>query len=412
MNLLVVTQYFWPENFRINDMVQGLVERGHNVMVLTGKPNYPGGCLYEGYGTIHPLREGYAGARVYRVPLVPRGAGGGLRLALNYLSFALCASIAGPMMVPAKVDAVLVFEPSPITVGLPALVVKALRSAPILFWIQDLWPQSLSATGAIQSSIILKTVELMVRFLYKGCDRILVQSRGFIPAVLGLGGGHHKIRYFPNSAESLYRPVTVPDEAPERMLMPNGFRITFAGNIGAAQDFDTIINAAAMLKDQPAIQFIIIGEGRMMDQVQQSIERLGLQNTVHLLGRFPAERMPYFFALSDALLVTLRKDPIFALTIPSKVQSYLACGRPIIAALDGEGARVIEQAGAGLTCEAQSPVRLAEAVIAMYQLSRTEREAMGKKGREVFKLEFERESLIDRLERWLTDITGGCKHAK
>lgn len=407
MNILVVTQYFWPENFRINDVVQGLVSRGHRVTVLTGKPNYPEGRFFKGYGPIHPTKEHFAGARVYRVPLVPRGTGSGMRLAMNYASFALFASIAGPMMVTEKIDAVIVFEPSPITVGLPAMVLKLIKGAPVLFWIQDLWPESLSATGAVQSPAVLKTVALMVRLLYKGCDRILVQSRGFIPAVLGLGGASERIRYFPNSAESLYRPVAVPEDAPERKLMPDGFRVTFAGNIGAAQDFDTIITAAAMLKDQTDIHFVIIGEGRMMAQVKQSIDKLDLDGTVHLLGRFPAERMPYFFALSDALLVTLRKDPIFALTIPSKVQSYLACGQPIIAALDGEGARAIEQAEAGITCEAQSPDRLAETIMDMYQLSRAERLSMGKKGRALFELEFERETLLDRLEKWLGDVTGG-----
>ena len=350
MNLLILSQYFWPENFRINDLVEGLVARGHRVTVLTGQPNYPEGTLFDGYGLVHPMREIYGGARVLRVPLIPRGAGNPKRLVLNYLSFALAAGIAGPMIVPDGIDAIIVYEPSPITVGLPAMILKTFSGAPVLFWLQDLWPESLSATGAVTSKAILKGVEILVRWLYKGCDRILVQSKAFIPAVRRLGGEPGQIRYFPNSAERLYRPVSVPPDAPERALMPDGFRITFAGNIGAAQDFETVVAAADVLKDHRDIHFVVIGDGRMMARVSEEVRSKGLQDRFHLLGRYPAERMPYFFALSEALLVTLRQDPIFALTIPSKIQSYLACGRPVIAALDGEGARVVDQAGAGKRC--------------------------------------------------------------
>lgn len=411
MNILIVSQYFWPENFRINDLAEGLVQRGHSVTVLTGRPNYPSGSLFDGYGTIFPFRESYADARVQRVPLFPRGSGKGLRLILNYASFAVSASLLGPLMAPQKTDVIIVFEPSPITVGLPAMVLKATTGAPVFFWLQDLWPESLSATGAVHSSVILKAVELMVRWLYKGCDRILVQSRAFVPAVLRLGGDKNNTYYFPNSAESVYRPVEVPANAPEQALMPEGFRITFAGNVGAAQDFDTIISAANLLKDRKDIHFIIIGDGRLMGHLKQSVQKLSLEENVHLLGRYPVERMPYFFSLSDALLVTLKNDPIFSLTIPSKVQSYLACGRPIIAALEGEGARIIELAKAGLTCRTQDPSKLADTVLSMYRLPRSVREEMGRKGRLLFLAEFERESLLDKLENWFSDVVEG-NHAR
>ncbi|MFH1983062.1 MAG: glycosyltransferase family 4 protein [Pseudomonadota bacterium] len=407
MKLLIVTQYFWPENFPINDLVAGLVDRGHRVTVFTGRPNYPGGRLFDGYGPVRPWRETHAGASVVRVPLVPRGAGGGVRLFVNYLSFAVAGAALGPLVVPKDIDAIFVYEPSPISVGIPAMALKAVTGAPVLFWLQDLWPESLSATGAITASWALKTVEMMVRLLYKGCDRILVQSRAFIPAVRRLGGAPDRIRYFPNNADTLYRPVTVRAGAPERRLMPNGFRLTFAGNVGAAQDFDTIIGAAERLRDREDIHFVIIGDGRMHHRVTRAVARKSLTRTVHLLGRYPADRMPTFFALSDALLVSLRSDPIFSISIPSKVQAYMACGRPIVAALDGEGARIIETAGAGLVCPTQSPARLAETVRAMAGLSETARQAMGNNGRRFFEAEFEREMLIDRLEGWIGTLTSG-----
>ncbi len=324
MNILIVTQYFWPENFRINDLVLGLQERGHQINVLTGLPNYPGGKLFAGYRYLNKMRDNFNGVNVFRAPLIPRGSGNGTRLALNFFSFAICASLLGPLFCKGSIDAILVYEPSPISVALPGIVMKKSKSAPLLFWMQDLWPESLSATGAIRSKIILKMVEIVVRLIYHGCDRILAQSRAFCRSIVQLGAEVEHVYYYPNSAESLYQPVTVEIDAPERVILPEGFRITFAGNIGAAQDFETILNAAEELKDFKDIHLVVLGDGRMFKWVQEQVRSRGLKSTVYLLGRHPAEKMPRYFALSDALLVTLKKDAIFALTIPSKIQSYLA----------------------------------------------------------------------------------------
>ncbi len=359
MRILIVTQYFWPENFRINDLALGLQENGHQVEVLTGIPNYPSGKFFRGYGYFNKRKDNFNGLKIIRAPLIPRGNGSGLRLAFNFISFAFSASLIGPMLCRGKFDLIFVYEPSPITVGLPALVIKKVKSAPVMFWMQDLWPESLSATGAVRSKIILKSVELLVRFIYKGFDRILAQSRAFIPPIIRLGKNPNNISYYPNSAEELYQPLKLENNAPENAVMPDGFCLTFAGNIGAAQDFGTILSAAERLKDHPDIHWVILGDGRMFPWVKEQVQTRGLNESIHLLGRHPAETMPRFFALSDALLVTLRKEPIFALTIPSKVQSYLACAKPIIAALDGEGSRIIDEAGTGITCGAENPNALA-----------------------------------------------------
>ncbi len=401
VQVLIVTQYFWPENFRINDLVLGLKERGHEVKVLTGIPNYPGGNIFDGYSLIKPFREIYEGAPVFRVPLIPRGNGSRIRLVVNYFSFVLFTCILGPLRRLGPIDLIFIYEPSPITVCLPALLLKKLKSAPVMFWMQDLWPESLSATSAIRSKKILKMVDILVRFIYRGCDRILIQSRAFFEPVKHQGGEPNRILYFPNSAEELYQPVILEKDAHERAVMPEGFCVTFAGNIGAAQDFGTILNAAERLKDHREINWVIIGDGRMFPWVKRQVIERDLSKTVHLLGRYPAEAMPNFFALSDVLLVTLKKEPIFALTIPSKVQSYLACAKPIIAALDGEGASVVKEAGAGVNCPAENPEALADAVLKLYNMSGRERENMGQKGRSYFEKHFEREMLLDRLEGWM-----------
>ena len=174
VNILIVTQYFWPENFRINDLASGLLERGHKVEVVTGIPNYPGGKIFRDHGYFIKRKDYYKGIKIHRVPLIPRGKGGGFRLALNFFSFAFLASILAPFFCIGKFDLIFVYEPSPITVGLPALVLKKVKNAPVIFWMQDLWPESLSATGAVRSEKILKLVELMVRFIYRGDRKSVV----------------------------------------------------------------------------------------------------------------------------------------------------------------------------------------------------------------------------------------------
>jgi colanic acid biosynthesis glycosyl transferase WcaI len=400
LNVLIVTQYYWPENFPINDLALGLRERGHEVTVYTGKPNYPGGHFLPGYGFFARPVEEHHGMRIFRVPLIPRGDGGPFRLALNYFSFAAIASLLAPFRCPGSYDLILVYEPSPVTIGLPAVVLKWLKSAPILFWVQDLWPETLSATGAVRSRWVLGLVDRLVRFIYRRCDLVLAQSQAFTPYLQAQDVPVERIRYYPNSAEALYQPITVEPQATERSLMPQGFRVMFAGNIGAAQDFETIVAAADRLRNEKDIHWVIVGDGRQQRWLEQEIERRGLRDCVHLLGRHPVQSMPHFFALADVMLVTLKDDPIFALTVPSKVQSYLACGRPILAALDGEGARVIGEAGAGLAVKAGDAVALADAVLKFYRMPAPEREAMGRRGRDYFAQHFERSLLISRLETW------------
>ena len=406
MRVLIVSQYFWPENFRINDVAAGLKERGHEVTVLTGIPNYPEGSFFRGYGIFRKEREDYRGVRVVRVPLVPRGKGTPLWLVMNYLSFALTACCLGPFLCRGEFDMILVCQLSPVTVGLPALVFKKLRKAPVVFWVQDLWPESLSATGAVRSPLLLKMVERLVRFIYSSCDLVLVQSEAFFRSVEGMGVPGDRILYLPNSAEEFYCPVPPEQDGEAGRGMPGGFRVMFAGNIGAAQDFDTILAAAALLAEHRDIHWVIIGDGRMRSRVEEIIRERGLGGTVHLLGRHPVESMPRFFSLAHVMLATLRKEPIFALTVPGKIQSYMACGRPVIAALDGEGARIVRESGAGVAVPAESPAALAAAVLSLYSMAEEERRKMGEQGRRYFESHFERNVLLSRLEGWMKELKG------
>ena len=407
MRILVLTQYFWPENFRINDVVLGLAERGHEVEVLAGLPNYPTGSFFDGYGIAGPYRETWRGIRLRRVALIPRGNSSGFRLVLNYLSHAISASFAALFYRRDTFDAILVYEPSPVTIGLPARVLKARLGVPLLFWVQDIWPESLSATGMATGRLLLNMVDRVVRWIYSGCDRILVQSRAFIAPITAQGVPRASIDYLPNSAEPFYRRREPLQSDPAATELPIGFRVMFAGNIGAAQDFPTVLAAAELLREDRHIQWIIIGDGRMKSWVEAEVKARALQATVTLLPPRPAEAMPTYFSHVDVMLATLRREPIFSYTIPSKLQSYLACGKAVIAALEGEGARVVEEAGCGWTVSPEDPQALADAVRAASKLSRAEVELKGARGAAYFRENFERELLLGRLEELLASAVSG-----
>lgn len=401
MRILIVSQYFWPEAFRINDLAASLQsDYGHEVTVLTGIPNYPEGRYFHGYSFCGPKREKWNGVEIIRVPLISRGKGSKLRLALNYLSFLSSACILGPWKCEGNFDVIFVAQYSPVTVALPAIMLKKIKNAPMFLWVQDLWPESLSATGAIRSNWILGTIQAMVAYIYRQSDRILVQSKAFIPRIQTLNEKTGGIDYLPNWAEAIYQPCTPNVAWGESKGLPDGFRVMFAGNIGAAQDFATILSAAERLRDKVDIHWVILGDGRTRSWVEKEIAERRLSNIVHLMGRYPVEDMPRFFALADALLVTLKKEPIFALTIPSKVQSYLACARPLLAALDGEGCRVVEEAGAGLACCTEDPEQLASIVLQLHNLPPSDREAMGIRGRKYYEENFERGALIGKVVAW------------
>lgn len=406
MRLLVVSQYFWPETFRINDLVGELAARGHEVVVLTGEPNYPEGKVLPAYRQNPRLFSHHAGAPILRVPVLPRGQGS-MRLVLNYLSFVVSASLLGPWRLRGRsFDAILVFQTSPITAALPAIALRRLKRAPLLMWVLDLWPETLEAVGVVRSPRILALIGKLVAFIYRRCDRILAQSRAFFENIAHWAGSDTRIRYFPGWAEAIFeREMQHVEPAPELAAFRGGFNVMFAGNIGEAQDFPAVLDAAERLRDRRDIRWLIVGDGRAADNVRAEIQRRSLGDRIVMLGRHSIERMPSFFRSADALLVSLKAEPIFGMTIPGKVQSYLAAGIPVLGMLDGEGARIIRESGAGLVAPAGNGAALAQCVSEMAALSTEERASMGERGRAYGRREFDRSMLVTRLEGWLEEAT-------
>lgn len=401
MKILIVTQYFYPENFKSNDMAFELQKRGHDVTVLTGLPNYPEGEIFPGYGIFKNRRQVINGVKIIRSLLLPRGNGGGLRLFINYYSFAFFASIKALFMgVSSKFDAIIVHEPSPITQYYPALILNKIWKTPVYFWVMDLWPESLSIAGGVKNEFILKYYSNVIKGFYKNATKILITSKGFRESINEKGNFNEKIIYFPNWAEDSISDGNKNYPIPN---LPQGFKIMFAGNIGEAQDLDNIMRAALELKDKKHIQFVLVGDGRKMPYVKEFVLQNNLDETVKVMGRFPVESMSSFFNKADIMLVTLKDDPIFNLTVPAKLQAYMSASKPILAMLNGEGAGNIIDAKCGFTVPAGDYKGLSEAIIEASLLSQEELQKLGDNSRNYYEKYFKMSACITNLEEIISN---------
>jgi glycosyltransferase involved in cell wall biosynthesis len=399
MTILVFSQYFWPESFIINDLARNLRDLGHRVVVATGKPNYPDGVIFEGYRASGVQKEMFdEDIPVYRVPLRPRWSGGALNLLLNYLSFVWSGLRWFPSLLKdVSFDAILVFAPSPITLAIPAIPLRRRTKAHLAIWVQDLWPESLAATGFVRNRIVLALVGVLVRGIYAFADTLLVQSRAFVGPVARYARAD-KIVYYASSLDVAKSAGQTAVRLPSELLsaLKAHFCVVFAGNIGTAQAVGTLVDAASQISDLPGVKMVLVGSGSMLNWVREQKSVLGLTNLV-LAGRFPMDAMPEIYRHAACLVVTLKDEEIFSYTVPAKVQAYLAAGRPIIAALNGEGARIVAEAGAGLTCAAEDSRALAQCVRLLHQMTEQERARLGESGRRYFLEHFEMRRQTRRL---------------
>ena len=296
-----------------------------------------------------------------------------------------------------------VYAPSPLLQALPAIWLARRRHAPLVVWVQDLWPESLTATGHVTNPWLLALTDRLVRMIYRASTRILVQSRAFIPPVSELTDKAEKVRYYPNP----YRPVSSRNPgaraADLAAKLESCFGIVFAGNLGTAQGLDTIVETARKLLPYPDICIALVGSGSLDSWLMQVQESYRLNNLV-LAGRLDPAELPAIFEASQALLVTLKPDPAFSLTIPSKVQAYLAAGRPILASLDGEGARIIQEAGAGLCSEAGNAEALAANALQLRKMTPQERKQLGTNGRRYFGAHFAPDFLANELSEHFREL--------
>ena len=393
--ILICTNHFYPETFRCNDVAFELVRRGYEVTVLTAIPDYPKGKYFDGYGIFRKRRETVNGVKVYRGFIIPRGNGGTVRLLLNYVSFFISSIILSFYLgLFRRFDRVLIHETSPVMIGVPAVIVKKIQKIPLLFWVLDLWPESLQAAGGINNPKVLGMFEMLTKWIYQHSDKILISSKGFVESITQKGDYADRLVYFPNWA----------DKALENSgdyhlpVFPDGFIVMFAGNMGEAQDFDHIMETARLLKDEKNIHFVFVGDGRKRPWVEQYRDEHGVQETVHWVGRHPVEAMPSFFEKADVMLMTLKDVGIFNLTAPAKLQAYMSAAKPVLAMMNGEGPRLIAEAECGRSVAAGDSEGLARVIMKMSKMDKAVLAEMGRKGKEFQMAHFELGKSLSHLE--------------
>jgi glycosyltransferase involved in cell wall biosynthesis len=397
LRVLIVSQHFYPENFRINSVAASLVNHGFKVDVLTGMPNYPSGKCFVGYESSWLTRDSYLGVQMLRVPIIFRGNSSNVRLIFNYLSFVVSASLFGLFFLRKKYDLVFCYATSPILQAIPAILFAKKNSAPFVLNVQDLWPESISATGRIHSSSIIWCLTKLVAWIYRQSNLILTQSNEFHLPIKKIAPVA-KIIFWPNSVDpSFYESeLNKMPESLDNAYGANYFTVTFAGNIGSAQSIETIVEASNLLKAEGKIRIILLGDGSKRLWALKEKSKKNLTN-LFIPGPFPEKMMPIIYSKSSCLLVTLTDRYIFSLTIPNKIQGYLALGRPIIGSINGAGAEVIKEANAGMVCPAEDSIMLAEKILEMSKLSQEELNTYGKNGRDYFMFHFEHDMLMQKL---------------
>lgn len=384
MKILVACQYYAPEPFRISDICEALAEQGNDVTVVTGTPNYPEGEIYPGYEKGARADEVIGGVRVHRCPLIPRKSGAVYRF-LNYYSF-VWSSRRYLRKMKEDFDVVFVNQLSPVMMAEGALAWAKRNHRRCVLYCLDLWPESLLAGGIGQGSPIYQLFLRISRRIYRSADGILVSSRGYAE-YFREKFQIENVRYLPQYAEDLFGELPQPTEEKQTV------DFLFAGNVGSGQSVETIVEAARLLKNERTIHIHIVGGGISLEKCRILAE--GLPN-ITFYGRQKLEQMPRYYAMADVFLVSLVKDPVLSMCLPGKVQSYLAAGKPVVGAIDGEAARVIREAECGMCAPAEDPETLAELIRRMAAQPEL-RKQYGENARRYYRAHFQKEKFISDL---------------
>ncbi|WP_276740018.1 glycosyltransferase family 4 protein [Victivallis vadensis] len=385
MKILFIAHYFQPEpNFFFGlPFAQELSQRGHEVEVLTGFPNYPGGKLYPGYHQHWKMVEEMNGIRITRVPLYPSHDQSAIKRIISYSSLALTQALAG-ISYRFKADVAYVCQ-GPATIGLPAIVFKGLKGVPFVYQIQDLWPDSLSATGMFDSGLGMKLLHNWCKLVYRKAAHITVIAPGMKEKLLERGVPAEKVSVLFNwcDEQALLTPAHTDSDWLERLLPSDSFNILYAGNLGNAQALETVIQTAVMLQQEPGIRFVLVGNGIAKEKLQALAAQKQLRN-VFFHPRVSAGEAGKLLQKSDVVLTHLRREPLFDITIPSKIQAYLAAGRPILAAAGRDAGDLVEKAGAGIKVTPENPEEMARAVLKFRRMGKEKLQEMGNRGREFY----------------------------
>ncbi len=404
MKVLFLSQYFYPEPFSNGNLALSLIERGHEVTVVCCVPNYPEGRFYPGYGNFKRRFERWQGVNVIRTITKARGSGK-VSLIGNYLVYPFAALASWAATGFKRHDVIFVSMPSPIFQALPALAIGAISRIPVVYWVQDIWPDSLINVLGLKNRIVVRWLQSFCRWVYRRADLVLVQSEAFRQKLEAMGVEADRIGYFPNTAPTESGGVEAAVGSPEIVsgLPPAKVRLMFAGNVGESQNLDVYLEAAKLLPPELDIQWVIVGDGRDLARFKEAVASADCQDRFVFTGRLPMEAMPSYFAVADAMLVSLQDTAIFRMTVPFKLQSYLAAGRPIVGSIGGEAKRIIDQSKAGFCAEPNDPQALAAEIVKFCALTKEARDALGGNGAEYYERNFSAERVYSMFESYLSD---------
>ena len=411
MRILIVSQYFWPENLRINDIVEFFTSRGHNVDILTGYPNYPGGRIFENYKKNPNNFKTYFGAQIVRIPVRLRRKSTKLDLFLNYLTFILSSITIGSFKLrKRKYDIIFTFASSPITVALTSIYFSKLKNAKSILCVLDLWPDILEELKIIKNKFILKILRNTVSYIYQNTDLILAQSQSF-KTIINSEYKVNKIEYFPAWKEEI-RSRNIKDKIINFPQDKSKLKICFTGNIGEAQNFENIMIAANILKNKDDIEWIIVGTGRNIEQIKKYKKENNIKN-FHFLGSKPLEEIGYYHEIADILLVSLKPGKALSSTIPGKVQTYLHSNKFVLGFIDGEAKKIIEDSKCGEVVDPNSPMKLAEKIIYLNNnRSILSKVVLGKKGINYLNENFNKDKIFNNLNTYINDTYNSIEKIK
>ncbi|WP_341357140.1 glycosyltransferase family 4 protein [Rossellomorea sp. y25] len=401
-HILVISQYFYPEQFRINDICTEWVKKGYKVTVITGIPNYPQGKYFKGYGLLKKRKETYNGISIIRIPLVPRG-NNSIMLALNYISFVV-TGLFWNLFTKIKADYVFIFEVSPMTQALPGVWYAKKRKIPCYLYVQDLWPENVEIITGIKNKYVIGAIGKMVDYIYKHCTKIFTTSNSFVDSIVKRNVNRHKVEYWPQYAEEFYRPLN--KKSIVEIPSDDALNVIFAGNIGNAQGLDILPKAALLIKEKQVnrkIRFNIVGDGRYKETLVKMVDSKNVSEMFNFIEKQPAYRIPEFMAACDAAFLSLTNSPLFSMTIPAKLQSYMACGIPIIASAEGETCQIVKDSGAGFSSPAGDAEKLSEVFIELLTKTDEELIQLGQNAKNYYDCNFNKEDLLNRMDSHLRD---------
>ncbi len=402
-NILIVCQHFWPESFRVNDIAEYFIEENYSVDVLCGIPNYPSGIITEGYGYFKNMRQKYKGINIYRVPEVPRGSNSNIRIFLNYISFPITSLLRVPYLLTKRYDKIFIYQLSPVMMSIAGILIGKMKKVEITIYVLDLWPENLYSVITVNSPLLKKLASSVSHWHYRRADKIIALSEKMKSKLIETTNiSPEKITVLPQTSEKLYEKDISDKEIINKFK--DSFNIVFTGNISPAQSFDTILNVAEQLalEGYEKVKWIIVGDGMSRQEVQKKIKIRGLDKYFSFEGHKPTKEIPKYTHVADILVGCLVKSDLLEATIPAKVMSYIAAGKPIVLAMDGEVQDLINnKINCGFAGPTENVNEMTTNIKKVISMSKSERALLGHKAKDYHFKHFERNLVLNNMRNFI-----------